>query len=187
MSLPLRIREMAAELTGIEVTVRGRSETVAELARLLRPEVRFRRGEGEGPICGEVEIGLLEGRIRFSGKVEGFEVGLVLEMLKRVAGTTTLPDRLRDHLRQVDRPLTLRLWIREGCGYCVPAAALATEVVVASPHLSLEVLDAGMCPERARKDGVFAVPTLKVGGETLIGLPSPSEVVGAVLSAARGL
>ena len=182
----MRIREMVPALAGLEVKVRGKDTGVDELARILAPEVRFSFESEETPSCGSVELSFLEGRIRFAGKVAGFEVGLVLEMLKRVAGHTTLPDRLREHLEALDCSLSLRLWVREGCGYCVPAAALAAEVVVASPRLSLEVLDAGMCPEKAREDGVFSVPALKVGREMLVGLPSPSEVVGVVFSASGG-
>jgi len=182
----MRIRNLASELAGLQVVVRGKDPGTEELIRILTPEVRFSLVSEQAPPCGSVELSLLGGRIRFVGRVAGFEVGLVLEMLKRLAGHTTLPERMRTHLQALDCPLPLRLWIREGCGYCVPAAALAAEVVAASPRLSLEVLDAGACSERAREDGVFAVPALKVGKEMLVGLPSPSEVVGAIVSAAGG-
>lgn len=180
-----RIRNEIQGVSGIVVGVRGQDPGVEELARILAPDVVFRHSNDGQPPCGGVELSFLDGRIRFRGRVAGFEVGLVLEILKRVAGKSTLAPRLLDHLSFLDRDIPVRVWIREGCGYCVPAASLAAEIAIASSRVRLEIVDADACHEQAKEDGVFAVPTLKIGEERLVGLPSASDIVGVLLSACR--
>ncbi len=164
---------------------------VDNLIRSLHPEVTFRLVPRAPLPCGEVSLAFFlpgenRARVRFLGHVAGFETAMTVGIIRRLGGRgMTLSPHLRERLGWISVPLRLDLFIREGCGYCVPMAYLLAEIVRDAPTLELTILDADRCPDRAREAGVFAAPTLRIeGGEVFVGLPSSSEVVGRLLAAA---
>lgn len=106
--------------------------------------------------------------------IEGIEP---ITVTIRIKGTPSKD--LQDLVQSLSPPVTfrweksLRLFIREGCGYCYPVAAQVAEVIRWAPTLRLDIIDADRCTQQAREAGIYTVPTLKIDGqETLIGLPS---------------
>ncbi len=85
-----------------------------------------------------------------------------------------------------DQPLTLSLFVEEGCASCGLAIEVAERAREQYPRLDVKVVDIGVSSEQ-QPQGVFAVPTFVLDGEVVsLGTPSWERLVPLLDAALNG-
>ncbi len=154
-------------------------ETLLRHLQSMGVSLSFLEVPDQGP-----ELRLLDGRVRWLGTPEGLDAGLVLDMVRRILQPPPyLTEPVRSWVRSFPEPRTLRIWIRKGCGYCVPVVRRAMDLVLEQPRFTLEVIDADEVPERRPPEPLLAVPYLQVveTNRGAYGIPSHREIFGLMV------
>lgn len=91
-----------------------------------------------------------------------------------------------------EQPITVVLFKSDTCAFC----PRAEEVLVSTLEgfgaglFELEIINVSENPEAAEEYGVFALPTIMIGGVSVTGIPEPDMIMkmflGAKVSAKRG-
>ncbi len=106
--------------------------------------------------------------IRFYGIPVGYEfTSLVEACLMASTGESGLQPESKNALKQLNKPLQIKVFITLTCPYCPQAVQLAHQVAVENELVTSEMIEAAEFPPVAAKYGVMAVPKTVIN-ETLI-------------------
>jgi hypothetical protein len=141
-----------------------RSARLGEFAAALAasaPRVKLRRDRVADLRPPALEV---DRRLAFCAVPRGAELAPFLEALgSRTAPPPALPPALRELARAVQAPVTLSLFVADHCPVCPRAILQLLPLTLTSPLLRLEVVDALLFEDLARKNGVRSLPTLILG------------------------
>ncbi len=117
------------------------------------------------------------GRVYYRAMPDGLEaepfVDLLLAMAQGGDGHMLLDG--------IDEPVDLVSFVSPFCPHCARSVRSALEVALASPLVTVEIVDATRFPERAARYRVKSVPvTLLDGGEGITGAVSTADLVGRI-------
>ncbi len=142
----------------------GRSSEIAQfceqLAALL-PQVSIAREDAPEL---EFPLMLLPNGVRYQGVPQGHEVAPFIEALTgRIA---PLDDRFRQRLDAASHPpAALDLFVSPRCTFCPRAVRGLMPLAGANRFTRLTIIDVGLFPEPARRNGIQALPTLVLDGQ----------------------
>jgi hypothetical protein len=146
------------------MTPDGRSLEMAEFCErvaALLPQVSITREEGT---ANDPPLILLPNGMRYRGLPKGNEVPPFVEAL--AGKIPPLSDRLRGRLDGTPHPpADLDLFVTAQCTFCPVAVRRGMALAAASPLIRLTIIDAGLFPEIAQRQGIQAVPTLVLDGQ----------------------
>lgn len=101
------------------------------------------------------------GNLRFCGVPAGRELEPFLESVRyHDGGTPAIEPGILDRMAGVNVPARLRLYVGQQCPHCPGSVRQLALLTVASPFVTLDVIDGSLFDERARADDVQSVPTL---------------------------
>jgi hypothetical protein len=172
-------RKETREVVWVNLRHRPSVETLLGHLQSMGVTLSFLEAPEHGP-----ELRLLGGRVRWLGTPEGLDAGLVLEMVRRTLQSPPyLAEPVREWVRSFPDPRTIRVWIRKGCGYCVPTVMRALDLVLEQPRFMLDIIDAEEIPDRRPPEPLLAVPYLYVEetGRSAYGIPSHRELFGLLV------
>ncbi len=172
-------REKRREVVWVNLRHRASVETLLRHLQDVKVPLIFLEEPDQVP-----ELRLLNGRVRWLGTPEGLDAGLVLEMVRRTLQSPPyLSDPVRTWVRSFPESRTIRVWIRKGCGYCVPTVLRSLDLVLEQPRFLLEIVDADEVPDRRPPEPLLSVPYLFVEetGRGAYGIPSHREIFGLLV------
>jgi glutaredoxin-like protein len=106
--------------------------------------------------------------IRFYGIPAGYEfTSLVEACLMASAGESGLQPESKIALKQLTKPVQIKVFVTLTCPYCPVAVQLAHQLAVESELVTAEMIEAAEFPPLAAKYGVMAVPKTIIN-ETLV-------------------
>jgi alkyl hydroperoxide reductase subunit AhpF len=120
-----------------------------------------------------------KGKIRFFGIPAGYEFStLVEDLLDLSKGVTTLSEKSRTALREVDQDLHIQVFVTPTCPYCPSAARLAHKLAMENEHITADVIEISEFVDLAQRYRVQGVPKTVINDcvEFAGALPEPRFV-----------
>ena len=161
-------------------------EEVTALSDKLHLETKdFVRDKQEADNLGVTRIpgfvlqGSCQGTIRFFGIPAGYEFStLVEDLLDLSKGTTTLSEKTRTALQEVDQDLHIQVFVTPTCPYCPSAARLAHKLAMENEHITADVIEISEFIDLAQRYQVQGVPKTVINDrvEFAGALPEPRFV-----------
>ena len=130
-------------------------------------------------IPGFVLQGSGRGKMRFFGIPAGYEFStLVEDLLDLSKGTTTLSEKTRTALEEVDQDLHIQVFVTPTCPYCPAAARLAHKLAMENEHITADVIEISEFVDLAQRYQVQGVPKTVMNGRVELAgaLPEPRFV-----------
>lgn len=163
---------------GLIVTDDARSGDLREFCDRLKelaPQVSVLEEFGAG---GNVPAIRVAPSIRYLAIPAGRELEPFLQaMVQRHEDESVLPFATREKMAGLDVPAQLRLYVSKDCPNCPAAVREIIPLALASPLVTLEIVDAFLFEELAREDDVQGVPTLLLNSVMRwMGVTSADEV-----------
>lgn len=128
-----------------------------ELQRLV-PRLRIEEKEGSPGSFPEIRV---RDNVRYRAVPEAKEL---VPFLRVVHSAVPLADDLRPELkellRQIDIPATIRVYVSPYCPFCPQAVMRCLALADASPGCHVLVIDGTLFPESAEKEEIRSVPTV---------------------------
>lgn len=125
------------------------------------PRLSIIREDGPGL---EFPLMLLPNGVRYQGVPQDSEVPPFIEAL--TGKTLPLAERLRERLDAAPYPpAALDLFVAAQCTFCPRAVRDLMPLAAAGRSIRLTVIDAGLFPEQAERQGIRSVPTLVLDGQ----------------------
>jgi thioredoxin-like negative regulator of GroEL len=185
---PARVRLVHHEGEG-DAALAGR---LAALAETLRREAGLEAADGrddpEGPPATPALTLAREGcgRIHYLALPDGLEAEPFVDLLVALASNGPRPDdALARRLAAVTEPVELLVFVMTVCPHCARAVRAAHALALASPRVTVAIVDAARYPDLAERFRVMSAPvTLVDRGLALSGAVGPDDLVEAIL--ARG-
>jgi glutaredoxin len=119
----------------------------------------------ERPSGGLPGMALRENLI-FHALPSGMERGPFLEILDSLEqGLSNVPERLKEKIALIRAPAFLKIFISNACPFCPSVVRTIASMALASPLISVAVIDAELFPEVAKEEGVRSVPTLVLNSD----------------------
>jgi hypothetical protein len=141
-----------------------RSSEMAHFCKRLTtliPQVSIAHEDG---LSLEYPFILLPNGVRYQGVPQGNEVQPFIDAI--MGKTPALTDPLRERLNAaLFPPAAFDLFIAPQCSFCPLAVRRLAPLAEASKLIRLTVIDSGLFPELARRQGIQAVPTLVLDGQ----------------------
>ena len=101
--------------------------------------------------------------IRFYGIPYGYEYTTLIETIKMLSTKNTqLSDNVLNKVKNIDKDVTIKVFVTPTCPYCPMAAISAYKFAIENDKIKAEVYDASEFPEEASKYNVFAVPKVVI-------------------------
>jgi len=124
------------------------------------------------------------GRIHYHALPEGPEASPFLEaVLGPSRGVTDAGESWAERLFALDRPAELLVFVGATCPHCPGAVRSANRIALASPLVTVSILDVEMHAELANRFRVRSVPlTLLDGDLAIAGVLRPAELAARILS-----
>lgn len=162
-------------------------EPLAELARRVEAASGGALSVGRGEGAGLAALPCLTishrgaGRIHYQALPHGPEAPPFLEVLR---GATPGPaDGWAERLSGLQRPAELLVFVGASCPHCPGAVRSACRIALATPLVSVSIVDVQVHEDLAARFNVRAVPlTLVDGGVAVTGVVPPSELLERILS-----
>lgn len=82
-------------------------------------------------------------------------------------------------------PVEIVLFKSDDCAFCPRAEEVVRETIAdfSSESFKIRIIDVKKNPEAAEEYGVFALPTIMIGGTSVTGIPEPEIIMKMVLGA----
>ena len=97
--------------------------------------------------------------LRFYGIPAGYEFSSLLNALLMVStGVAKLTDQTKAFLADLQKPVTLKVFVTPTCPYCPQAVILAQQLAYSSDKVKAEMIEVSEFPHLAVKYGVQGVP-----------------------------
>jgi glutaredoxin len=82
-------------------------------------------------------------------------------------------------------PVEIVLFKSDDCAFCPRAEEVVREAIAdfSSESFEIRIIDVKENPEAAEEYGVFALPTIMIGGTSVTGIPEPEIIMKMVLGA----
>ncbi|ACN99158.1 thioredoxin family protein [Sulfurihydrogenibium azorense] len=137
---------------------------------------------------GEKPIFLIEKdkiSIKFLGKVSGGEVKSFLDSIKIVANNEYhISSRILEFAQEIDKPVDIKVFTTNSCGWCHPAILKAVSFSVVNPNIKVSIIDCYSFPELAMKYNVSAVPKIVINDKVeFVGARDDNEFFGYIVKA----
>lgn len=125
-----------------------------------------------------------KGKIHYLALPEGPEAAPFLALLGNLARRRSSEENpLTQRLAQLSEPAEVLVFIAAACPHCPRAVEAATQLALASPRVSVSIIDAQQYPELAEAFGVRSVPLTVLDRRLFItGSISVAELAAAILS-----
>ena len=112
--------------------------------------------------------------VRLAGIPSGHEFTSLIQDIVLVSNRDSgLNPQTREFLKDLDKPITLQVFVTPTCPYCPQAVVLAHKMAMESPMIQAEMVEATEFPELASRHGVSGVPQTTIND-------GKAHVVGAV-------
>ncbi len=124
-------------------------------------------------------------RIKYIGIPMGYEFSSLVEDIRRMSRRDPEIDgEVADKLKQVDEPITIRVFVTPTCPYCPRAVGVAHKFALANPNITGEMVEAIEFPEWADQWGVSSVPHIVVNDDVqFVGAYPEEQFIDYVLEA----
>ncbi|RUM59535.1 MAG: glutaredoxin [Persephonella sp.] len=122
--------------------------------------------------------------IKYMGNIDGGEFKTFIDSIKLVSsGEVELEDRTLDFIKEIDKPVNIKVFITLSCGWCPPAVLKCYNFALASDFIETTAIECFSFPDFANKYSVITVPKIVINDkEELIGYKTENEILGAILS-----
>ena len=112
--------------------------------------------------------------VRLAGIPSGHEFTSLIQDIVLVSNRDSgLSPQIREFLQELEKPITLQVFVTPTCPYCPQAVVLAHQMAMESPMIQAEMVEATEFPELASRHGVSGVPQTTIND-------GKAHVVGAV-------
>lgn len=131
---------------------------------------------------------ILDYGVRFAGVPSGHEFSSLVHDLVLVSGRDSgLSEASRQHLKDLNNPVLLQVFVTPTCPYCPQAVVLAHQMALESPMVEAEMVEATEFPELSNRFGVSGVPqtTINLGAGTLVGAVPEDNLMAEILRSVR--
>ena len=120
--------------------------------------------------------------IRYMGSVEGGEFKNFIDSIKLLStGNIQLEDRTLLFLKELDKPVDLKIFITISCGWCPPMVLKCYNFSLANKNIKTTVIDCFSFPELANRYNVITVPKIVINDKKeLIGYRSENDILGSI-------
>jgi len=135
--------------------------------------------------CVSLERDDKEVGIRYMGNLEGGEFDTFIKTLKMVGNNIIdLEDRTIEFLKEIDKPVDIKVFVTISCGWCAPALLKCNSFALASDYITTTGIDCYAFPDIANSYNVVSVPKIVINDkEELIGAVSENHILGAIFKA----
>jgi alkyl hydroperoxide reductase subunit AhpF len=167
--------EVAALAPALRLEVKDLVADAGEAARLgvaRAPALALRRG-------GEDRVPL-----RYFGLPAGHEFGAFLRALLVLSTGRGAPGADAAAVAPITRPTDLTVFVLASCPRCAAMVYLCASIAAASPHVTVEVVDADVFPDLAARHHVGTVPLVVINGTTTVSDVVPAGELIAKIAAA---
>jgi hypothetical protein len=175
--------------TEVATDFQDRLEAVLQqIEKATQGAVEVRNADGQRPSYLPALTIRAAGRdvIHYMAVPEGPEEAPFLEVLSALAGVAA-GDRLEFRLGQLEEAAEVLVFVAPGCPNCPHGVRAAATLAVASPLVTVSVVDATQFAAQASQFQVKSVPTAVVDGElTLVGVDSIKQLPGRLLERQAG-
>lgn len=127
--------------------------------------------------------------VRYAGIPSGHEfTSLVHDLVLVSARDSGLREQTRELLKNVNKPITLQVFVTPTCPYCPRAVVLAHQMALESPFIQAEMVEAMEFPELSQEYGVSGVPqtTINSGAGTVVGAVPEDYLLAEILRVVNG-
>ena len=127
---------------------------------------------------------LVDYGVRFAGVPAGHEFSSLIQDIILVSGRDSkLSQGTRDMLANLDKPVSLQVFVTPTCPYCPQAVILAHQMAMESPLVQAEMVEATEFPELSNKHGVRGVPqtTINDGAGNVVGAVPEQQLFAEIL------
>lgn len=127
---------------------------------------------------------LIDFGVRYAGVPSGHEFSSLIQDIILVSGRDSrLSQQTRDILANLEKPVSLQVFVTPTCPYCPQAVILAHQMAMESPMVQAEMVEAMEFPELSSKYGVSGVPqtTINQGAANVVGAVPEHNLVAEIL------
>jgi glutaredoxin-like protein len=135
-------------------------------------------------IAGRSDGDLVDYGVRFAGVPAGHEFSsLIQDIILVSGGDSRLSQGTRDLLANLDKPVSLQVFVTPTCPYCPQAVILAHQMAMESPLVQAEMVEATEFPELSSRHGVSGVPqtTINDGAGNVVGAVPEQQLFAEIL------
>lgn len=113
----------------------------------------------------------------FFGIPAGYEFASLIEDIIDVSnGTTRLPDDVKEKLKEIDKPVDVKVFVTLTCHWCPRAVRAAHQFAIENSNIKSSMIESGEFIDLADKFGVMAVPKIIINDKTEFEGAQPEEV-----------
>jgi glutaredoxin-like protein len=123
-------------------------------------------------IAGKDGDKIIDYGVRFYGIPSGHEFSSFVNDLVLVSGRDSgLAPETREFLKELTKPLSLKVFVTPTCPYCPQAVILAHQMAMESQWITADMVEATEFPELSSRFNVSGVPqtTINMGAGTVVG------------------
>lgn len=135
-------------------------------------------------IAGHSNGDLVDYGVRFAGVPAGHEFSsLIQDIILVSGGDSRLSQGTRDLLANLEKPVSLQVFVTPTCPYCPQAVILAHQMAMESPFVQAEMVEATEFPELSSRHGVSGVPqtTINDGAGNVVGAVPEQQLFAEIL------
>jgi len=135
-------------------------------------------------IASREEDQLVDYGVRFAGIPAGHEFSSLIQDIILVSGRDSrLSQGTRDLLGNLEKPVSLQVFVTPTCPYCPQAVILAHQMAMESPYVQAEMVEATEFPELSSRHGVSGVPqtTINDGAGNVVGAVPEQQLFAEIL------
>jgi glutaredoxin-like protein len=125
--------------------------------------------------------------IKYMGSLEGGEFNTFIKTIKLVStGNVDLEERTLEFLKDVDKPVEIKVFVTTTCGWCAPVLLKCNSFALANENITTLGIDCYAFPDIANKYKVVSVPKIVINDKReLIGYVPENHILGEIFSAIR--
>jgi len=123
--------------------------------------------------------------IRFAGIPVGGEFKTFIDSIIMVSRNEyDISERILEFLEEIDKPVDIKIFITNSCGWCPPAIKKAYSFALANDFIKATAIDCYLFQEEALKYNVSAVPKIVINDKVeFVGVREDNEFFGYIISA----
>ncbi|EQB65562.1 MAG: glutaredoxin-like protein [Thermoplasmatales archaeon I-plasma] len=124
-------------------------------------------------------------RIKYIGIPMGYEFSSLVEDIRRISrNDPEIEPEVQKKLEEIDKPVTIRVFVTPTCPYCPKAVGTAHKFALANKNITGEMVEATEFPAWADEWGVSSVPHIVINGDVqFVGAYPDENFVDYVLEA----
>lgn len=114
--------------------------------------------------------------IRFYGIPSGYEFGSLIEIILEIGkGTPTLKPETIEKLKDIDKPVNIKIFVTPTCPYCPAAVITAHKFSMVNGIIQSYMIEANEFPELTSKYEVYTVPKVVINDKVEFEGAAPEE------------